>query len=148
MSEQVTHRGPSWTLVALGIAATAGSVYTGLARLRRFEMGPVVNQAWKRVTITPRNIQYFEGENVMVLAAAPTSDREGPHHVFYLPSEAEWLKQTPRWCRYRRAAVIGEIERLTASGPIWWVEESDPRSNGPPRLPLQLPLGQLRPRHR
>jgi hypothetical protein len=85
-------------------------------------MRPVVDQAWKRVKITPSNIQYFEGENVLVLAAAPTSDREGSHHVFYLPSEARWLKATPRWCRLRRAAVIGDIERLTASEPITWVE--------------------------
>lgn len=110
----------------MGAMATFGSAYMGWSAFRSSLARTVTAaEVGRRVTIGPTRLRYFEGENVLTLAAEMASDRKGAYYIVYLPGEAGWRREMPDWCRHRRAEVLTEIKRLTARERIKWVEERE-----------------------
>jgi hypothetical protein len=79
---------------------------------------------FRRVTLGPTRLRYFEGENVLSLAAEMGSDRTGSYYVVYVPTPSRWLGKMPEWCRERRDEIMTEILRLTNHERIKWRDET------------------------
>lgn len=77
-----------------------------------------------RVKLGPTRLQYFEGENSLVLYTEPARDREGFYYIVYVPTPERWARTMPEWARYRREEILADIKRLTKDERIKWVDQS------------------------
>jgi hypothetical protein len=75
-----------------------------------------------RVKLGPTRLEYFEGENSLVLFTEFASDRDGPYYIVYVPTPRQWVRTMPEWSRHRREEILAEIKRLTKGERIRWEE--------------------------
>jgi hypothetical protein len=80
-------------------------------------------QPYKRVTLSPWRLRYFEGDNVISLSAEMGSDEQGSYYIVYVPGSKTWLRKMPDWARNRRDEILVDIRQLTAHERIKWVDE-------------------------
>jgi hypothetical protein len=111
--------------LTIGTMATFGSAYLGWSSgHRRAGENHSTPEASRRVVLGSSRLLYFEGDNVLTLAAETASGPDGVYYVAPLPGEAIWLKEMPNWCRKRRAEVVAEIKSLTVRERIKWTGQT------------------------
>jgi len=105
-----------WTCRLVGLPGDASPTATGGERASTADL------PYKRVTLGPTRLRYFEGENSLTLYAEMGSDSHGAFYIVYRPGPTAWVRKMPEWSRHRREEILSEIHRLTADERIKWVD--------------------------
>jgi hypothetical protein len=111
-------------LVAASIQMARAAYGSNQATDRRPPGGDKVRSPGERtVKLGPTRLQYFEGENRLVLYVEPARDKDGFYYIVYVPTPERWVRTMPAWSRHRRDEILIEIKRLTKDERIKWVDQ-------------------------